>query len=332
MSFSSDHSLSSLGSRQVHHVGIIGGGAMGCGIALEFALAGRTVTLFNTRPETSQRAHERIERDLTLLLESGLVTAAQASAALSRIRRTTVLAEAISGQDYLSENVPEDLTLKQQVFQEMDRLAPPDVLLTSNTAGLSVTALALRCAHPERVLSVHYYLPAHLIPLVDVIPGERTAPESLQAARRLMESLGKEPVVFARDVPGSVGPRLQAALVGEALRLVQEGVATPEMVDRVLTHAVGRRLGVTGIFDRLDLAGLDTVVAILRGAGRPVPSLLAEKVERGEVGLKSGRGFYVWTPEATAAFEERVARYLIEQLRKDRASGLPPTPAGEVEP
>jgi 3-hydroxybutyryl-CoA dehydrogenase len=324
--------MSSFGSRQIHNVGIIGGGAMGCGIALEFALAGRTVTLFNTRLETSQRAHERMERDLTLLLEFGLVTAAQASAALSRILRTTVLAEAISGQDYLSENVPEDLALKQQVFQEMDQLAPPEVLLTSNTAALSVTALALRCTHPERVLSVHYYLPAHLIPLVDVIPGEKTAPEALQAARRLMEALGKEPVVFARDVPGSVGPRLQAALVGEALRLVQEGVATPEMVDRVLTQSVGRRLGVTGIFDRLDLAGLDTVVAILRGAGRPVPPLLAEKVERGELGLKSGRGFYVWTPEATTAFEERVARHLIEQLRKDRASSVPPAPAGRKEP
>ncbi|HYH98759.1 3-hydroxyacyl-CoA dehydrogenase family protein [Hyalangium sp.] len=324
--------MNSLGSRQIQNVGIIGGGVMGCGIALEFALAGRTVTLFNTRPETSQRVHGRIERDLTLLLESGLVTAAQASAALARLRRTTVLAEAISGQDYLSENVPEDLALKQQVFQEMDRLAPPDVLLTSNTSALSVTALALRCTHPERVLSVHYYQPAHLIPLVDVIPGERTAPEALQAARRLMEALGKEPVVFARDVPGSVGPRLQAALVGEALRIVQEGVATPEMVDRILTQSVGRRLGVTGIFERLDLAGLDTVVAILRGAGRPVPSLLAEKMERGELGLKSGRGFYVWTPEAIAAFEERVARHLSEQLRKDRARGQLPTPPAEEEP
>ena len=305
---------------------------MGCGIALEFALAGRTVTLFNTRLETSLRAHERIERDLTLLLESGLVTAAQASAAVSRIRRTTVLAEAISGQDYVSENVPEELALKQQVFQEMDQLAPPEVLLTSNTSSLSVTALALRCTHPERVLSVHYYLPAHLIPLVDVVPGERTAPEALEAARRLMEALGKEPMVFARDVPGSVGPRLQAALVGEALRLVQEGVATPEMVDRIVTQSVGRRLGVTGIFERLDLAGLDTMGAILRSAGRPVPPLIAEKVERGELGLKSGRGFYVWTPEATAAFEDRVARHLIEQLRKDRASGVPPTPEGKAEP
>jgi 3-hydroxybutyryl-CoA dehydrogenase len=125
---------------------------------------------------------------------------------------------------------------------------------------------------------------------------------------------------------------LQAALVGEALRLVQEGVATPETVDRVLTQSVGRRLGVTGVFHRLDLAGLDTMVAILRSAGRAVPPLLAEKVERGELGLKSGRGFYVWTPEATAAFEERVARHLIEQLRKDRAGGVPPTPAGKAEP
>jgi 3-hydroxybutyryl-CoA dehydrogenase len=105
--------------------------------------------------------------------------------------------------------------------------------------------------------------------------------------------------------------------------LVQEGVATPEMVDRVLMQGIGRRLGASGIFDRLDLAGLDLVTAVLRNSGRPVPPVLAQKVERGELGLKSGQGFYTWTPEASAAFEERVARHLIVQLREDRASGRP---------
>ena len=317
-------------SRRIKRIGVVGGGAMGCGIALEFAIAGRQVTLFNTRPESSVQAQARMERDAALLVETGLLSSELASAALGRIRRTTVLAEAAADQDFVIESVPEDLALKQQVFRELDRLAAPSTLLASNTTALSVTALAKDCTHPERVLSAHYYLPAHLIPLVDVIPGEKTAPEALEATRLLLEEVGKAPVVFARDVPGSVGPRLQQALMGEALRLVQEGVATPEMVDRVLTQGIGRRFGVTGIFDRLDLAGLDLVAAIMRGSGRPVPPVVAQKVERGEFGLKSGQGFYTWTPESTAAFEERVARHLISQLREERATGRLRIPSSEV--
>jgi 3-hydroxybutyryl-CoA dehydrogenase len=304
---------------------------MGCGIALEFATTGRQVTLYNTRPESSAQAQARIERDAALMVETGLLSSARASSALGRIRRTTLLAEAVADQDFVIESVPEDLALKQRVFQELDGLASPGTILASNTTALSVTAIARDCARPERVLSAHYYLPAHLVPLVDVIPGEKTAPHVVEATRLLLEEVGKVPVVFERDVPGSVGPRLQQALIGEALRLVQEGVATPEMVDRVITRCIGWRLGVTGVFDRLDLAGLDLVAAIMRGSGRPVPPVIAQKVERGEVGLKSGQGFYSWTPEATAAFEERVARHLSAQLREERAAGRLRTPSPEVE-
>ncbi len=316
--------------KRLMRIGVVGGGAMGCGIALELAIAGRQVVLFNTRADSSERARVKLERDAALLVETGLLSPEQAPAALGRIRRTTVLAEAAVGQGLVIESVPEDLALKQEVFRELDRLAPPDTLLASNTTALSVTAIARDCAHPERVLSAHYYLPAHLVPLVDVIPGEKTSPGALETVRRFLEELGKSPVVFARDVPGSVGPRLQQALIGEAIRLVQEGVATPEMVDRVLTQGIGRRLGSSGIFDRLDLAGLDLVTAVLRNSGRPVPPVLSQKVEQGELGLKTGQGFYTWTPEATAAFEERVARHLITQLREDRATGRLRTPSAET--
>ncbi len=310
---------------------MVGGGAMGCGIALEFATAGRQVTLYNTRPESSAQAQVRIERDAALMVETGLLSPAQATAALGRIRRTTVLAEAAVDQDFVIESVPEDLAVKQRVFRELDGLASPDTILASNTTALSVTAIARDCSRPERVLSAHYYLPAHLVPLVDVIPGEKTAPEAVEATRRLLEEVGKAPVVFQRDVPGSVGPRLQQALIAEALRLVQEGVATPDMVDRIITQGIGRRLGVTGVFDRLDLVGLDQLAAIMRASGRPVPPVIAQKVERGELGLKSGQGFYPWTPDATAAFEERVARHLSSQLREERAAGRLRTPSPEVE-
>ncbi|RKH95799.1 3-hydroxyacyl-CoA dehydrogenase family protein [Corallococcus sp. AB004] len=315
-----------MGHKRLMRIGVVGGGAMGCGIALELAIAGRQVVLFNRQAESSEAARVKLERDAALLVETGMLGAEQRTTALARIHRTTVLAEAAVVQDLVIESIPEDLALKQQLFKELDRLAAPDTLLATNTTALSVTAIARDCAHPERVLSAHYYLPAHLVPLVDVIPGEKTSPDAVETVRRFLEELGKSPVVFAKDVPGSVGPRLQQALIGEAFRIVQEGVATPEMVDRVLTQGIGRRLGASGIFDRLDLVGLDFIIGVLRGSGRPVPPVLTQKVDQGELGLKTGQGFYPWTPDSAAAFEERMARHLITQLREDRAAGRLPTP------
>jgi 3-hydroxybutyryl-CoA dehydrogenase len=312
----------------IRRIGIIGGGAMGWSIALDFALAGCSVTLFNTRVESSARARDNVGRGLELMRATRLVSDDAAAAAPGRIAYTTDLTEAAATQDFLVESVPEDLALKQQLFRELDRLARADALLTSNTTALSITAIARACTRPERVLSVHYYLPAHLIPLVDVLPGESTDPAVVETACRFLEEIGKWPARFARDAPGSVGPRLQAAMMSEAFKIVQEGVATPEMVDRVITMGIGRRFAITGIFDRLDLAGLDVAAVMSRSRGQPVPPAIAEHVERGELGVKTGQGFYAWDDDATAALEERMGRHLIELLKQDRARGLVRTPGG----
>lgn len=241
---------------------------------------------------------------------------------------TTDLPEAVTTQDFVVESVPEDLSLKQQVFQDLDRLARPDAILASNTTALPITAIARACTRPQRVLSVHYYLPAHLIPLVDVLPAEPTDPAVVETACQFLEQAGKLPVRFQRDTPGSVGPRLQAAMMAEAFRLVQEGVATPEMVDRVITMGIGRRFAITGIFDRLDLAGLDVAASMSRSRGQALPPALAEHVERGELGVKTGQGFYAWDDASAAALEERIARHLIDLLKQDRAQGRLRTPDG----
>jgi 3-hydroxybutyryl-CoA dehydrogenase len=310
----------------IRRIGIIGGGAMGWSIALDFALAGCSVTLFNTRAESSARARDNLGRALELMRTAHLVSDEAAAAAPARIAYTTDLAEAAATQDFLVESVPEDLSLKQQVFRELDRLARPDAMLTSNTTALSISAIARVCARPERVLSVHYYLPAHLIPLVDVLPAESTDPAVVETVCQFLEELGKWPARFERDAPGSVGPRLQAAMMSEAFKIVQEGVATPEMVDRVITMGIGRRFAITGIFDRLDLAGLDVAASMSRSRGQPMPPELAQHVERGELGVKTGQGFYSWDDDAAAALEERMARHLIELLKQDRARGLLRTP------
>lgn len=301
---------------------------MGWSVALDFALAGRSVTLFSTRTERSARARASIERALDLMRTTELIAPGPAAAALARIAYTSDLSEAAATQDVVVESVSEDLSLKQQVFQELDRLARPDAILASNTTALPITAIARACQRPQRVLSVHYYLPAHLIPLVDVLPAEPTDPAVVETICQLLEAMGKQPVRFTRDSPGSVGPRLQAAMMAEAFRLVQEGVATPEMIDQVIMMGIGRRFAVTGIFDRLDLAGLDVAAAMSRSRGQAVPPVLAEHVERGELGVKTGQGFYAWDAASAAALDERIVRHLIELLKQDRAKGLLRTPDG----
>ncbi|WP_412539151.1 3-hydroxyacyl-CoA dehydrogenase NAD-binding domain-containing protein [Longispora sp. K20-0274] len=289
---------------------VVGAGAMGTGIALTYALAGRDVLLHARTPVGAGTATATVGRLVDQLVRLGQLSGHRADGVRRRIRTVTGL-DGIAEVDHVVEAVPEDLATKRDLFAELDRLARPGTLLASTTTALPVTGIAARCRRPERVLATHFYLPAHLVPLVDVVPGEHTDPAAVATACDLLTAIGKSPVAFATDAPGTVGPRLQTALLGEAFRIVGEGVATPEMVDRILTHGIGRRFGATGIFDRLDLAGLDTVVAILEGQGRPVPGSLRELVAAGRFGVKSGHGFYDWSGGRAEAAEEELARYLV---------------------
>ncbi|WP_018352403.1 3-hydroxyacyl-CoA dehydrogenase family protein [Longispora albida] len=295
-------------------VGVIGAGAMGSGIAFAYALAGRQVTLY------SRSGRSQVTRLATQLTRLGVPGA---EATLRRITHTDRLATAVAGADHLVEAVPENLEIKQEIIAELDSLAAPDVLIGSTTTALPVTGIAAKATHRDRILATHFYLPAHLVPLVDIVPGEDTAPEAVTAAREIIEGLGKTAGVFGWDAPGTIGPRLQTALLGEAFRIVAEGVAEPELVDLVLSKGIGSRFGVTGIFDRLDMAGLDTVTAILERQGKPVPPALSELVGAGHLGMKSGRGFYDWSGGRAEALDDALARHLL-------ASPAPAEPAEVV--
>lgn len=301
---------------------MVGSGAMGTGIAVDFAVSGREVLVLARSEDAGTTALERIRRDLELMVDTGLLGAEQAAAALRRVGATTSIDEVADTCDHIVESVPEDLAIKREVFAELDKRAPADVLLATNTTSLPVSAIADGCQHPQRVLATHYYLPAHLVPLVDVVAGEHTSTEATDQACRLLSDVGKSPVLFTVDAGATVGPRLQTAMVGEAIRLVSEGLADPRTVDKVITLGIGRRLGVTGVFDRLDLAGLDIMVAVLRAQGRPVPEVLATKVDAGHLGRKTGQGFYEWSPRRAAQFDDKVALHLAAQL-EPRAGARP---------
>lgn len=318
----------------VKKVAVVGGGTVGVGIALDFVLGGKEVVVCNRTPESAQRSLDRMSRSGLRLVEFGIVDALDLAAAMRRVSTTAEIADAVAAADYVVEAVPEDPRVKRSVLAEIDRHTDPDVVIASTTTAIRVADLALDCANPKRVLTARYTLPAHLIPVVDVVAAEETAPSAVEVVLHVLTELGKRPVLLNRDAPGGIGPRLLSAMMSEAFRLVDEGVADPVTIDEVVTGGIGRRLGAVGVFDRIDVAGLDTVASVFERQGRPVPRALAEKIDAGALGRKVGRGFYRWEPADVEEFDKREARHLTGHMLRDRraAGTSAPTAVVRVEP
>ena len=305
----------------IRRIAVIGAGIMGHGIAQEFAVAGYEVGLYDVDAGRLTAARDRIKANLARLETAGVIAPDIAMTAPDRIRTSTVLAEATAGADYVVEAAPEQLPLKRDLFAELDRLCPPPAILASNTSTFPPSKLAVATQRPERVVVTHYFNPPFLLPLVEVVRGPATSDETVTTTVALLSGIGKCPVVVQREVPGFIGNRLQLALVREALSIVAQGIATPADVDLVIRTSLGRRWSVAGVFETSDAAGLDTVLAVCGQlfpeieSSPEVPGFLQEKVARGELGLKSGKGFYDWPPEQAEALQERIGNALVEIAR-----------------
>jgi 3-hydroxybutyryl-CoA dehydrogenase len=223
--------------------------------------------------------------------------------------------------DLVIESAPEDMELKQQLFARMDALARPEAILASNTSGLSITQIASRCRHPERVLTTHFWNPPHLMPLVEIVRGAQTADDVVASVRQLLLDCGKTPVLVKKDRPGQLGNRLQHALWREALYIVAEGIADPEEVDLAAKTGFGLRLPVYGIFEHMDAVGLELAFAVLDYVARDLcsepraPAILPEMIRQGRLGARSGRGFYDWSQRDFNAVIRRRDEFLVEFLR-----------------
>jgi 3-hydroxybutyryl-CoA dehydrogenase len=218
------------------------------------------------------------------------------------------------------ECAPEDLALKRRVFEELARLAPVDVPLASNSSSLPISAIGEGLATRERMLGLHFFMPAHLVPAVEVIRGEATDPSVCERCAALMRGLGKVPVNVKKDVPGFLANRLQHALTREAFALIDEGFASPEDVDAAVRYGFGFRFVAAGPVLQKDLAGLDihcaaatTMYPHLANDQQPA-RVLRERVAAGKLGVKTGEGFYRWTPEAAEREKERYERALLDAL------------------
>ncbi|MCY3896263.1 MAG: 3-hydroxyacyl-CoA dehydrogenase NAD-binding domain-containing protein [Chloroflexi bacterium] len=311
-------------SRTRFRAAVIGAGRMGHGIALEAARGGYQVAIHDVQPGRAQTAIAEAEADAHDLVSAGLVQTSDIPTIVGRLTAAADLEGAAADVDVVFEAVAEDLDVKRSVFARLDGAAPPTALLLSNTSSLAISDIAAACQRPERVALAHWILPPHLIPAVEVAPGPRTSPATIEAVRDLLERLGKWPVVLEREMPGYLINRLQFALLREAMDLVGQGVASAEEVDRAVRGSIARRMPVMGLFGQADLAGLDVYRQIFRYLAADLstidgpPAALDAAVAAGRTGAAVGQGFYTWTEDQRHEALRRRNTELIRLLRADR--------------
>jgi len=239
----------------IKNVACVGSGLIGQGWATLFAAAGYAVTMQDLSDDKLKGATEQVDLNLRLLEDNGRLHHETAAAAYKRIRTTLSLAEAVKGADFVLESVPDNYTAKKTVFKEMDALAPGDTILASSSSGLLMSEIQTAVTRPGRCVLVHPFLPVHLLPLVEVVGGDQTAPETVDITCRLMERIGKTPVRLKKEVSGYIVNRLQAAILREAIDLVATGVASAEEVDQAFCTGMGMRDPFIGPLLRAYLAG-----------------------------------------------------------------------------
>lgn len=309
-----------MGEYPVRNVVVIGTGMMGPGIAQAFASAGKQVTLVGRSPESLERGRTSVGKILQSLQTASLLSAEDVSRTMQHLSATTNLASAVSSADLVVESIVEDLSTKQNLFARLEQICPTSTIITSNTSGLPITKISATMDRPERAATTHFWMPSHLIPLVEIVKGERTSDETVQTLKDVLTEIGKRPVVVRKDVPGQLGARLLAAITREAMYLVQEGVATAEEVDTAIKTGLGLRFPVFGPLEHADAAGLDLLMAIhsylfseLCNSTEPL-TILKEKAERGELGMRTGRGFHDWSRRDPEQLKATRDQFLIARL------------------
>jgi 3-hydroxybutyryl-CoA dehydrogenase len=296
--------------------GVVGGGLMGVGIAVKFALAGFDLFLLENSPGRRVAIPTETGGILQELLDAGAISPETAAAAQARLKVTDNLAD-LGSLPVVIEAIPEILAAKQALYRQLEQILAPEALLASNTSGFMPDALTEGMARPERFLITHFWNPPHAIPLVEVVPGPHTAAAAIEKTVAMLRKINAEPVVLRKAVPGFIGNRLQFTILREALHLVRSGVADPETIDTVMKASLGRRYGIVGPFEAADLGGLETFLRVaahllpeMTSDGRELEVLQAH-VDQGEKGAASGRGFYHWTKERREAVRQKRITHLL---------------------
>jgi 3-hydroxybutyryl-CoA dehydrogenase len=305
-------------------VAVIGNGIIGHGVAQIFAMAGKEVTLVGRNADSLDRARQKIADSLASFVKHGLLKADAVAGILGRVTTSVALSEAASAQ-LVIEAVTEDLSLKRDLFRDLDRICPPPAVLASSS-GQPASALVQGVKHRARVIATHFWYPPQLIPLVEVCGGPETAPEVVTWVCEALRAAGKEPAVIDKEIPGFIGNRLQFAMLREAWALWASGAASAAAIDSVVRYSFGRRVAVTGPLESADVGGLQTMYHFARSllpdldtGAEPAPKV-AELAAQGANGLANGRGVYDWSKRDGAALLEARMDELFRWLAHDRAN------------
>jgi len=310
-------------AEQIDHVALLGAGMVGHGLALHFAKAGYHVSLYSRTQQTLDKAVENIKAHLPALLQGQAGLDHEIEKIIGRIETTRSMDEAVAKAPIIIESVAENLQIKQDLFKELDQMCPRDAILATNTSVISITAISSKAKNRDRIVGTHFWFPPYLIPLVEVVKGKDTSDETMEITYQFMKKAGKHPIKCLKDVPGFVANRLQHALWREAISIVERGIADAATVDDAIKQSFGIRVPVLGPIENADMVGLDLVLAIhntvlqdLEASPDPSP-LLKDKVAKGELGFKSGQGFYdEWTSESIERTRERLTKHLINYFQK----------------
>lgn len=303
-------------------IAVIGTGTMGHSIALAIAWANMDVTVYGLNDDEIKKAKDGIKSKSNVLKKNEMLDENNVEQIIEHIQFTTDL-ESITEASFIIEAAPENLQLKQELYTQFEAHCDSDTIFASNSSSLPPSKIATYLQRPERVLGTHFWNPAHLVPLVEIVQGKKTEEQYIKRAEQLMKKIRKTPILVKKEVVGFVGNRLQFALFREAQHLYESGVASIEDIDTAVQLSIGRRLGLTGPFMTADLGGLDIFKAI---SDYVFPDLSDKKeayasinqlVDEGSLGEKTNKGYYDWNKSFSNEIKQKREEELIRWLKQD---------------